>query len=68
MMASILSNKDLRPLSGPVLNHDHTVVCFCLVVGRVIIITNLSSMAKPLPEFTRVTWMNVGWRQVAADL
>jgi len=27
----------------------------------------LSSLAKPLQEFTRVTWMNVGWRQVAGN-
>ena len=28
----------------------------------------LSSLAKPLQEFTRVTWMNVGRRQVIAKL
>jgi len=28
----------------------------------------LSYVVKPLREFTQVTWMNVGWRQVAADL
>jgi len=27
----------------------------------------LSSMAIPLREFTQVTWMNVGWRQMASN-